>query len=91
MKSVEIILLGKKYFFKSDHPEKLKKCGEFLNSQLEELNKKFNTVDQNKLFVLYSLILTEKYFSEIDANKKLSQKMNQINSLLNRSLQDNEL
>ena len=46
------------------------------------LNERFNTVDQNKLLVLYALSMTEKYLSEIDDYKNLTEKFEQINDLL---------
>lgn len=82
MKPVEIQLLGKKYYFKSDDPEGLQKTAEYLEEQLEELNKRFNTVDQTKLFALYSLMMTEKFFTEKEINKKLNKEIEQINEML---------
>lgn len=70
MKTVEIEILGRKYFFKSDEPVELLKRAEHLEKKLEELNLRFNTVDQNKLFVFYCLLL-------IEENKKLT-KENEI-------------
>ena len=69
MQSTEVVILGKKYYFKTDDPQKIRDHAEYLNEQLEDLNKKFNTVDQSKLYVLFSMLLTEKYFSEIEKNK----------------------
>ena len=82
MKSVEIKILGRTYYFRSDEPEKLIETAEYVESQLEKLNERFNTVDQNKLLVLYALSMTEKYLSEIDDYKNLSEKLEQINDLL---------
>lgn len=82
MKPVEIQLLGKKYFFKSDDPEGLQKTAKYLEEQLQELNSRFNTVDQMKLFALYSLMITEKFFTEKENNKKLNSEIEQINKLL---------
>ncbi|MFC1898487.1 cell division protein ZapA [Candidatus Cloacimonadota bacterium] len=82
MKPVEIELLGKKYYFRSDDPEGLLKTAEYLEEQLEELNKRFNTVDQTKLFAMYSLMVTEKFFTEKENNKKLNNEIEQINMLL---------
>lgn len=82
MKSIEIKILGRTYYFRSDEPEKLKKTAEYVEDQLEKLNERFNTVDQNKLLVLYALSMTEKYLSEIDDYKNLSKKFEQINDLI---------
>jgi cell division protein ZapA (FtsZ GTPase activity inhibitor) len=82
MKSVEIQILGKKYYFKSDDPEGLLKTAEFVEDQLEQLNERFNTVDQMKLFAMYSLIITEKFFTEKENNKKLNKEIEQINNML---------
>jgi cell division protein ZapA (FtsZ GTPase activity inhibitor) len=82
MKSVEVEILGKKYVFKSDDPDRLQKCTEYLKTEMEEFSKKYSTINQNKLFVLYSLMLTEKLFDEIDKNADLTKKIEQINSLL---------
>ncbi len=84
MKSIEIKILGRTYYFRSDEPEKLIETAEYVDIQLEKLNERFNTVDQNKLLVLYALSMTEKYLSEIDDYKNLSEKFEQINDLLDK-------
>ena len=84
MKSIEIKILGRTYYFRSDEPEKLKETAEYVENQLEKLNERFNTVDQNKLLVLYAISITEKYLSEIDEHNNLSEKFEQINDLLDK-------
>ena len=84
MKSIEIKILGRTYYFRSDEPEKLNKTAEYVENQLEKLNERFNTVDQNKLLVLYAISITEKYLSEIDEHNNLSEKFEQINDLLDK-------
>jgi cell division protein ZapA (FtsZ GTPase activity inhibitor) len=74
--------LGKKYHLRSDNPEKIRQYAEHINKHLEELNQKFNTVDQHKLFVLYLLQLTEKYFDEKEENEKLSKQSEEMKALL---------
>lgn len=91
MKPVEIVLLGRKYFFKSDNPEELQSTAKYLNQQLLQLNERFNTVDQTKLFAMYSLMITEKYFTEKENNKKLNHELEQINKLLNNLISENEI
>jgi cell division protein ZapA (FtsZ GTPase activity inhibitor) len=90
MKSIEIVLLGKKYFFKSDNPEDLQKTANYLEEQLEKLNDRYNTIDQMKLYVMYSIMITEKYFTEKEKNKKLNNEIERIQKLLN-SLSSEEL
>lgn len=82
MKTVEIEVLGRKYFLKSDSPSELLKNAEYLDKQLEELNKKFNTVDQNKLFVLYCLLLIDENAKLIEENKKNNSEIIRIKELL---------
>jgi len=82
MKTVEIEILGKIYYLKSNDPDNLQEKAKFLNKNLEELNEKYNTVDQNKLFVLYLLILLEKYSDVQDRNEKLSAELKQVEDLL---------
>ena len=84
MNSIEIKILGKTYYFRSDDPEKLKETAAYVESQLEKLNERFNTVDQSKLLVLYAISITEKYLSEIDEHNNLSEKFEQINDLLDK-------
>ena len=91
MKSIEVEILGKKYYFKTDNPVKLRENAEYLDSQLEELYEKFNTIDQNKLYVLYSLILTEKYLAEVEKNKILSQSSKKIDNLLDELTIESEI
>ncbi|MCF7794269.1 MAG: cell division protein ZapA [Candidatus Cloacimonetes bacterium] len=82
MKSVEVELLGKKYFFKSDNPEQLQKTAKYLEEQLDKLNDRFNTVDQMKLYVMYSLMMTQKYFTEKEKYKKLIDEFEQASKRL---------
>jgi len=82
MKTVEIEILGKIYYLKSNDPDNLLEKSKFLNEKLEELNEKFNTVDQNKLFVLYLLILLEEISDVHIQNEKLSNELKQVEDLL---------
>ncbi len=91
MKTIEVEILGKKYYLKTDNPVKLREHAEYLDSQLEELYEKFNTIDQNKLYVLYSLILTEKYLAEVEKNKILSQSSKKIDHLLDELTIESEI
>ncbi|MCF7858949.1 MAG: cell division protein ZapA [Candidatus Cloacimonetes bacterium] len=90
MKSIEIKILGRSYYFKSDEPEKLIEIAKYVEKQLENLNERFNTVDQNKLLVLYAISMTEKYLSEIDDYKSLSKQYQHINELLEKIEIDEE-
>lgn len=82
MKTVEVEILGRKYYLKCDRPEQIHHQAEELNNALAELNAKFNTVDQLKLFVLFTLTLLEKYENEQAINRKLSEEFKQLNKLL---------
>lgn len=82
MQTVEVEILGKKYYFKSDNPEELLNRARILEKELEELNSRFNTVDQSKILVLYSLKILDKYLQEKDKNKHLSVEVEKINELM---------
>ena len=88
MKTVEIEIFGKKYYIKSNEPEEVLKKSGLINSQLEELNEKFNTVDYNKLFVLYMLILHDRLESEQKVSDELKRKLQQLDTLLNEVSED---
>jgi cell division protein ZapA (FtsZ GTPase activity inhibitor) len=88
MKPVEIVILGKKYFLKSDEPEKIIETAKFINEKLQDLNRRFNTVDQSKLFVLYALSITQNFFDEQEKNKKLNCDLEQLNDLLENAISD---
>lgn len=83
MKTVEIEIFGKKYYLKSNEPEKVMQKATILNTKLEELNEKFNTVDYTKLFVLYMLILLDELEFSEQKNLELNQKLQQVEELLN--------
>ncbi len=83
MKTVEIEIFGKKYYIKTNEPEEVLKKSQIINAQLEDLNQKFNTVDYNKLFVLYMLILHDRLDTEQKLNIDLKQKFGQVENLLN--------
>ena len=82
MQTVEVELLGKKYYFKSDDPAELIARVKMLEKELEELNSRYNTVDQTKLFVLYSLKLLDQYLSEKDKNEKLKLEYEKIEEVM---------
>ncbi len=82
MKTVEIEILGRKYFLKSDSPSELLQQAEYLDKQLGKLNDKFNTVDQNKLFVLYCLLLIEENLTLTEENKKNREELQRIKELV---------
>ena len=80
--SVEVIVLGRKYFFKGSEPEEIKKRAEVLNSELQELNAQFNTVDQSKLFIYYAMLLTERIEVQDAQNRNLTKELERLNTLL---------
>lgn len=82
MQSIEIELLGRKYFFKTDNPDKIREYAEFMKSELDTLYKKNPAIDHTKLFTYYSLSLTERFFKEIEKNKILSSELKNIDSAL---------
>ena len=88
MKTVDIEIFGKKYYIKTNEPDKVLQKANILNKKLEELNEKFNTVDYNKLFVLYMLILLDEMDDMEHKNQKLCQKLKQVEDLLNALNED---
>ncbi|MBN2460106.1 MAG: cell division protein ZapA [Candidatus Cloacimonetes bacterium] len=84
MQTVEVNILGKKFYLKSDDPQKLLERVRYLESNLEELNARFNTVDQTKLYVLYSLTLLESYLTEVEKNKELNSQVEKITELMQK-------
>jgi len=82
MQTVEVEILGKKYYFKSDNPEELLNRARILEKELEELNSRVNIVDQSKILVLYSLKILDQYLQEKDKNKHLSVEVEKINELM---------
>jgi len=82
VKPVEIEILGKRYYLRTDEPEELQKLAKVLESQLEELNEKYKTAEQHKLFVLNSLQILKQLSEISEKNRKLEEQLEQINSLL---------
>ena len=82
MESVEMEVLGKKYFFRVDDPARFQMQAELVQQEIESLEKKFNTVDQRKLLVLCLLMITEKFFNEAEKNKSLTREIERINQLV---------
>ena len=83
MESFEVELLGRKYYFKTDEPEKIKKYSDYLKQELDKLSEKYPGIDVQKLMVFFMLTLAEKYFQELDKNRKLSEEIKNIDSSLN--------
>jgi len=81
--SVEVIVLGRKYYFKGTDPEEIKKRAAALNSELQELNAQFNTVDQSKLFIYYAMLLAERIEEQTEQNRTLNRELERLNALLN--------
>ena len=82
MQSIEIELLGRKYFFKTDNPDKIREYAEFMKKELDSLYERNPAIDHTKLFAYYSLSLTERFFDEIAKNKELSEELKNIDSSL---------
>ena len=82
MQTVEVEILGRKYYFKSDDPAELIARVKKLEKDLEELNSRYNTVDQSKLFVLYSLKLLDQYLMEKEKNDKLRIEYEKIDKVM---------
>lgn len=80
--SVEVIVLGRKYYFRGSDPEEIKKRANALNSELQELNAQFNTVDQSKLFIYYAMLLTERIEEQNEQNRNLAKELERLNTLL---------
>ncbi len=83
MESFEIELLGRKYYFKTDEPDKIKAYSDFIKEELNILAERYPSIDNQKLFVFFMLTLTERYFKEVDKNKHLSEEIKNIDSSLN--------
>ncbi|MBN1327085.1 MAG: cell division protein ZapA [Candidatus Cloacimonetes bacterium] len=81
MQTVELVVLGKKYYLKSDNPEKLKEFARQLENSLEELNQRFNTVDQTKLYLLHTLQLMERCLELNKQNDELRCQFERIGDL----------
>lgn len=88
MQSIEIELLGRKYFFKTDNPDKIREYAEFMKNELDALYEKNPAIDHTKLFAYYSLSLTERFFKEIEKNEILSKELKNIDSSLKKMTSD---
>jgi len=80
--SVEVVVLGRKYYFKGSDPDEIKRRADTLNSELQELNAQFNTVDQSKLFIYYAMLLAERIEDQSEQNRNLAKELERLNSLL---------
>ena len=88
MQSIEIELLGRKYFFKTDNPDKIRKYAEFMKREWDALYEGNPAIDHTKLFAFYSLSLTERFFKEIEKNRILSEELKNIDSSLKNLTSD---
>jgi cell division protein ZapA (FtsZ GTPase activity inhibitor) len=86
VKSVEIEILGKRYYLKTDEPETLLELAKILESQLKELDEKYKTAEQHKLFVLNSLRILKQLSETAERNRRLEKQLEQINTLLEQDI-----
>ena len=86
MKSVEIEILGKRYYLKTDEPETLLELAKILESQLKELDEKYKTAEQHKLFVLNSLRILKQLSETAERNRRLEKQLEQIDTLLEQDI-----
>ncbi|PID28973.1 MAG: hypothetical protein CSB55_02585 [Candidatus Cloacimonadota bacterium] len=82
MHSVDVEIFGKMYRLKTDNPERILKCAEFLNNELNAIYKKFPTVDTGRIVALGAMIITEKMFLLQEENAKLKSASDKVNSAI---------
>ena len=91
MKSVEVEIYGRKFRLRGEDPEKINRIVEALNEQLEELNDKYNIIDQNQLFLLNSLNIAEQLIDLQDINMNLKEEIDRLNKLISTFISDNDI
>ena len=84
MESVEIEIFGKRYRMKGNDPQKIKQYAAYLNKRLDEINSKFDIIDQKKMFVLTSLVIVEELFDLKDEHMDLKKKIKELNIILKK-------
>lgn len=91
MKSVEVEIYGRKFKLRGDDPDKIIRIANSLNQQLEELNDKYDIIDQYKLLILNSLNISEQLIDLQDLNVSLKEEIDRLNKLISSFISDNDI
>jgi cell division protein ZapA (FtsZ GTPase activity inhibitor) len=91
LKSVEVEIYGRKFKLRGDDPDKITRIAKALNQQLEELNDKYDIIDQYKLLILNSLIISEQLIDLQDLNVSLKEEIDRLNKLISTFISDNDI
>jgi len=78
MVSLEVEILGKKYRFRSDNPDKITECASHLNSLLDEITSKYGIIDGKDILVLAAMDLTDKLFQLTEESREMRHDMQQL-------------
>jgi len=80
----DVSILGNHYRIRGEDPEYIKEIEAYLNNKFDEINSKFDIIEQNKLFVLVSFSLVDEIFKIQNEFKLMKEKLEKGNALIEK-------
>lgn len=89
-KPQEVEIFGKAYRFRGGNPELLKKCADYLNAKLNEVNQNPKRIDIHTIFSVVSMNITEEYLKTLEKVKKIEQDLENLNKQMDDFILEEE-
>ena len=80
----DVSVLGNHYRIRGEDPEYIKKIETYLNNKFDEINSKFDIIEQNKLFVLATFSLVDELFKVQNELQIMKEKLEKGNALIEK-------
>ncbi|MFO7890185.1 MAG: cell division protein ZapA [bacterium] len=93
MKTIKIRIFGSEYIIRSEEKtERIKEVASYVDKKIREIDNQVRVDSSLKVTILACINITGEYFAEKEKNEKLriklQEKMNKINSLLDKKLSE---
>jgi len=88
MQSIEVDIFGRKFRLKTDDPTRLGRIIAEINTQLDELQQSFDTLDFTRLLLLLALHLQEKVDHLESQTREQGSDLENLNSMIGKIIGD---
>jgi cell division protein ZapA (FtsZ GTPase activity inhibitor) len=88
MQSIEVDIFGRKFRLRTDDPDRLERIVAEINTQLDELQKTFDTLDFTRLLLMLALQQQEKVDVLEDQTRERGTDLDMLNSMIGKIIGD---